>query len=632
MSEKTPRSAANEAAPADNAPLSDAAAIHAGGSAATASAEHKEPFDTHRERPARPRRDGRGSRQGGLSPMNQIMALDRDILQLVARRARLLKAAYSPRPMVPNDAETPEGEAPKPQPARRAPGSRISAHTRVEKNLREAWQAEAAKISPDSRLNRDLFALLQDISVPDRADSRPKTEGFNLAPPRMPVKVDLPAFVSRRAVLLHCALATGCDADIRLEHVPLGDQLLDGIKALNQAGGRLSWEGGDTVIARGAAFNTQDAVVFVGNEATALYLISFMAAPEMSKIKFMGGPDLKHLDVTDLRRFLPELGVRLAPVVPGGKGLPVRLECSGLLPDKIQVPAFLPRDAVYCLLVAAAIWNRHTTIDCSAHPDGAACCAAVLPIVSAWGAKFSENGNSVRFSPAALRAPNPASLHMDPLLSGFFLALPAFANGVTKLSGNWAAALHESHSWTDLLRAAGLAVSRTDEGIASQRSGTKPTQPLQADGETLPFALALAALRAGDGGACPVLLPPSCESLLPLMEEFLEQLGCVYSLPENMEQADAILVSRAENAVAPRSWTAPSAAWAFALALGAYIRPGLLLSNPGCVADVLPVFWNIFNTLPEPRLPRPQAPAQQDAPEPQRRRRVIAGKAQRIEE
>lgn len=599
-------------------------------------------------------RNERGGPRGGGSPMNKILALDRDILQLVARRARLLKAAYAPRPergpdrnpdrnpdRAPDTADTPQISAEAASPARPpkrgvAHGSRASERTRVEKTLREAWQAEAAKISPDQRLNRELFALLQDISVPDRPVERPRQEGFLLTPNRQPVKISLPAFVSRRESVLHCALATACNAELRIENAPLGDHLVDTVKALNQIGGHIAWEADNTLTAAGGALNTTDAVVFLGNDPLGLWLTVFLAAPVMSKIKFMGGPDLKQLDVSPLRSFLPQLNARLAPVVPGSKGLPVRLECAGMLPDSLTVPENLPEEALAALLVAAAAWNRHTAIDCSAHPGAAACTASVLPLVQLWGANVTEKSGLLRFAPAQLRAPHPLTPHMDPLLSGFFLALPAVADGVCALSGNWGAALHETHGWADMLRAAGLILSRPDknaaEGISSRRAKEASSLPLQAiSAEALPVALALAARRAVSGAPCAVLPPAGLDAgQLDLVEEFLELLGCTATRPElsrpDMDTtADApFIVSKAEEASPPRAWTAPNAAWALGLALGAFVRPGLLLANPGCMGDLLPMFWNIYNTLPEARLPRPAAPAPTQAEAPKRRRRIVA--------
>ncbi len=600
----------------------------------------KEKTDVHPETPSETDRPSRRPFRGDaprrpVTPLSKLLAMDKDILRLVAHRARLLKAAYAgPQPPAGNE---PEGERPRPAKLKYAAGSRPSERTKVEKTLREAWQAEAALLSPDPRLARELFALLQDISVPGHSGAeRPKTEGFRLSPPRRPVKVDLPGPVSRFETAAWLALASTAGAELRIENVPLGDRTIDLLKSFNQAGGQLAWEADNVLLARpGGSLDFSDAVIFVGNEPLAVWLMAFLAAPRLGKIKFMGGPDVKSLDLTPLRQFAPQLGARLAPVIPGGKGLPARLECSGMLPEIIAVPAALPADALTGLLILAATWNVAIAVDCSAHPDAAACRARALPLLAACGARFEESGDVLRYRPGPLRIPAKPRLGLDPFLAATFLALPAFAGGEAKLSGYWDAALPENRAWMDLLCGAGLEIARVDSGISAKLLKSAPAgrtvSPLQSTNlpeEALPLLLALAASRAISSGSCAVELPPLSTQQALAVEEFLDQLGCLLETPEEENALALVRSARANNQSEyrqdSRPWAAPSAVWAIGLALGAFIRPGLLLSNPGCLTEVLPVFWPLYNSLPEPRLPAPVPTAPEPESTKPARRRIIA--------
>ena len=71
-------------------------------------------------------------------------------------------------------------------------------------------------------------------------------------------------------------------------------------------------------------------------------------------------------------------------------------------------------------------------------------------------------------------------------------------------------------------------------------------------------------------------------------------------------------------------WAAPDAPWALALALLAFVRPNLKLSNPGVVTAQLPRFWKLYNALPNPAETL-RGPADGDAPAKPGRRRVLAG-------
>ena len=74
----------------------------------------------------------------------------------------------------------------------------------------------------------------------------------------------------------------------------------------------------------------------------------------------------------------------------------------------------------------------------------------------------------------------------------------------------------------------------------------------------------------------------------------------------------------------PGSWVAPSAHWAMAYALGAFLKPNLHLSNPGVMTSLFPLFWNLYNTLPRPELKRKSDQEVEDA-KPARRRVIAQG-------
>ena len=61
--------------------------------------------------------------------------------------------------------------------------------------------------------------------------------------------------------------------------------------------------------------------------------------------------------------------------------------------------------------------------------------------------------------------------------------------------------------------------------------------------------------------------------------------------------------------------------WALALSLAAFLRPNIKLSNPGIVTNYLPVYWNIYNTLPAPSMTR-KAQEEETAPAANSRRQL----------
>ena len=101
-----------------------------------------------------------------------------------------------------------------------------------------------------------------------------------------------------------------------------------------------------------------DKVLHVGDDALNLWLVVAFSLNMPSRLKITGGSSLRFLDLAPLRHFLPELSARLTNVVPGQNGLPIRLECAGILPDSVTLPADLPPDFLSALLLAAPFRER----------------------------------------------------------------------------------------------------------------------------------------------------------------------------------------------------------------------------------------------------------------------------------
>ena len=193
-----------------------------------------------------------------------------------------------------------------------------------------------------------------------------------------------------------------------------------------------------------------------------------------------------------------------------------------------------------------------------------------------------------------------------------------------RLEGHWAstraAALAER-----LLSRAGLDLRKGTDDIRAARPENPAPQAPDADDlravaagapDLLPLAVLLAAVAVRNGQ--PAVLPALPGAEAEVCEAFLARLGL--RPDEGGELKPAQEANGAETAPLP-AWLAPSAPWAVALALGAFLKPHLHLGNPGVLTDLFPAFWALYNTLPTPELGRKK-------PEPvdvkPARRRIIA--------
>lgn len=564
-----------------------------------------------------PRRDGAPRpfrKEGGFSrnrDLEAIMALDEELLRMVMRRARMLAKLRT---------------AGRPDPA-------------VEKALRTAWEEKAAHIGRDSRLARDLFQLVQAVEPLSRAEEE---QGyFNLAPQLKPVDINLPAPADGMTARMVLALAAASGRVTALRGLALSDGLIDGLKALNQLGGQLWWEEDGSVLSRGGKGLTRnlDKIIHVGDDAFNLWLIIAFCLGMPSRLKITGGETLRFIDLSSLRRFLPSLGARLTNVIPAQDGLPIRLECSGILPSEITLPSGLSPRFAAALTLALPFWESRARLILPIAPDrrAPACVEQAIALLESCGslARVERRPDALIITPAEgaeARLPEEYPLPVDSLIAAHILAFPAFAGGEARLSGRWPASPFADQALA-LLKECGLSVRCDENGMHSIREGAAiapaPATLLATARhfpDLLPLGVALAALAARGGK----------EALLPLAEletlsadaeslcsGFLARVGFTTG-NENGETRILPLPDEAEGDAPHASWISPSAPWAMALSLVAYLKPHIHLANPGVLTGLLPTFWNFYNSLPTPDFKRKAAPEAVDA-KPARRRIIAQG-------
>lgn len=524
--------------------------------------------------------------------VEEIAELDGELLKLLSRRAKLLKKTRRPKK---------EGAGTSSIPS--------------EKQLRLLWEANAAKFSKDPRLAHQLFALLQDIEFISK-DFVDEKGDFTLAPYRRPVEIDLPGFACLRSTRLWMALAAGCGSECHISGVLSADPIHEFLKSLNQAGASVSLKGNTLICKEGRLPEFADKVIFAGNEELNFYLLALMAVARPGILKFTGASALKDADLTAFRNFLPQMGARIAHAMPRSNGLPVRLECSGVIADAIAVPADLPADAVTATLIAAALWNMKVTLNLTSNEHASRCLAEAKVVLDACGIVTEGEEGAFTYLPGPADIPFTPSVAMDPALNAMLLSVPAFAKGAAKLTGTWPVDGEEGRSALALLQSAGLQVVEDGDAVICEHTDSvKSSAALQFDALPncyFPLAVALACVKAhlsGEGVRLPELPEGVAESLV---EGFAAQA--------NIMLVDGMLLP-GEDVPATEVWTSPDAYWTIALALIAFIKPKIKLANPGTVTDLMPSFWMFYNGLPKPDMTPRKKEISDDKP---KRRRIIA--------
>lgn len=469
-----------------------------------------------------------------------------------------------------------------------------------EKFLREAWQNDVSRVSRDADLSGRFFALMQRVAFmprpSDNGEDAKKRAAFNLAPPHLPVSLNMAAPCSCRASCAWIYMAAACGQALQLDNCLQNDPIIDCIRALVQMGGAITREENAVVARPFEPLGAPDKVLHTGPDEFNFYLFVAHYLGRHGHVKITGPKEFQLADYSALRHILPQLGGRLVHIVPKSNGLPVRLETSGVLPAGITAPADMPALFAETLLLAAPCYPVPFSLNLSFHPQRQSVLAHVLPILKACGAEFSLNGDTVAISPSQLVIPQRPMLPADAELASFVLALPAALGGEVKLAGQWpdwpeAAAVWSigaSCGWT--LEADSLLAC-----LPAPLQAFAPELPedVYLPAWAIPLIACLAACVALRGGAARV----------PQIVATNVEAGDFFGMAGLALAEDGTL--RIGEKSAGLAWNAPTPAWAMAYAVAACARegkPGWPLGNPGIITGLWPQFWNLYNSLPRPQI------------------------------
>lgn len=536
--------------------------------------------ESNDERKPRRRSDSVSPKQEDLF---EICDLDRGIIKLIAKRAKVIDRMIQYKSL---DAVT-------------------------EKAIRTSWEQNTNKYCPDPKIARDLFQLVQSVKAVDETDY---DHAYNLAPLAKPVQVNLQAPASSRLARFYMLLAAASGQKTCMKNVALTDSLIAAIKSLNVMGGDLWFENNGTVFSRESKGlqRGSDKIIHVGSDEQSLWLCLALCLGLPYHLKITGENQLCKINFTPVAKFLAAFNARLVQVIPAGEGLPIRIEASGMTPDTIKIPAGLPMDFVFALILASSFWESPVHFDMTEfyadlHKDDEKLDAwktgleDIMDCISLCSLPVTIDKDSITAKPQAIKIPEEITLASDAEICTSFFLLPALTSGTVSLKGHWTQKGQQKHL-SQIMDFAGLEFSIDgDTATAKGNSGNAKFAVIPPCNEATATLLTLWAKVNGQQALS--LADKAKEN--PIIEAYLAHLGFTPDL------------ERGEDLYAP--FMAPTAEWAVAYALGAYLHPRVKLVNPNILNDYYPFFWRMYNTLPTPSIDK--AERKDDTPKP---RRVIA--------
>ncbi len=525
-------------------------------------------------------------RSDSISPKQadlfEICDLDRGIIKLIAKRAKVIDRMIQYKSL---DAVT-------------------------EKAIRTSWEQNTNKYCPDPKIARDLFLLVQSVKAVDETDY---DHAYNLAPLAKPVQVNLQAPASSRLARFYMMLAAASGQKTCMKNIALTDSLIAAIKSLNVLGGDLWFENNGTVFSRESKGlqRGSDKIIHVGSDEQTLWLCLALCLGLPYHLKITGENQLCKITFSPVANFLAAFNARLVQVIPAGEGLPVRIEASGMIADTIAIPANLPMDFVFALILAGSFWESPVRFDMTEfyaelQKDDEKLDAwntgleDIMDCISLCSLPVTIDKDSITVKPQAIKMPEEITLPSDAEICTSFFLLPALTSGTVCLKGHWTQKGQQKHL-SQIMDFAGLEFSIDgDTATAKGNSGNARFAVIPPCNEA---TAALLTLWAKINGQSLSLADKAKEN--PIIESYLAHLGFTPDL------------ERGEDLYAP--FMAPTAEWAVAYALGAYLHPRVKLVNPNILNDYYPFFWRMYNTLPTPSIDK--AERKDDTPKP---RRVIA--------
>ncbi|NDV23866.1 chorismate mutase [Desulfovibrio sp. JC022] len=514
-------------------------------------------------------------RSGGSAPrrqslLDEIKELDARLLSIVSRRNYLMGKAASKR----KQKGLPLGDPD------------------MERRIFETWTAEAGSKKFDLKTARRVFDQLNNLAYAGVAKpENRKLSTYVLSPPQKPVNVNFDGPGSLFQSKLWIALSAAAGAEAQMGPLCVNDEITELIKAFNQSGAHISWDG-ETIESRaGDGIDFEEKLVFAGDNPMTMYLAIAFGLKTVGKFKIAGGPILKQYDSRPLAEILSPLGARLNTLDLQSHGLPARLECGGRMASSIEISEDTPAEFVAALALAAWTYPQGLTIKFAEGWHGMYLLQEVVEVLGICGIKAKLN-NTECSVPATkeISVPEQPVIALEPELCAALLAIPAFSGGQVTINGDWPKNVVAEDA-LKTLKSGGVDIE-ISKGSITATKGETATEAFFDFGNAnglFPIGLALAVNSRSECKISNIADAVMFEQGI----ELLERLGIRY------ERGDDELTVIPGRLKWDEAWSAPSPFFGIALGLMAWIRPGIAIENPGDLTELWPRYWTLYNSLPE---------------------------------
>jgi len=520
----------------------------------------------------------KNDKQKGKSITDQICDIDNKILDLLSKRSDLLKKAAQAR-----------GQ------------KKISiVDSEQEKRIWKKWYENSEKLDLNEKLLKKIFHFSNALGY-QKAEEKSE-EQFALSPTTKEANINITGPRDRDLTRFWLSIAALCSTAIKIEPAILNDTNIELAKAMNMADGNFAWEKSGIGKEAGGMLDFEQKLIFVGGDSINLYLLAVLAILEPGYCKFTGNSELKVQNLNHVYEFLPQLGARAVPLIPGNEGLPIRIESSGELAEEIFFAEDAPEEFVAVVCLCLPFMNNagkteEFRLQWPSPFTTYSRLERVASVLRYCGIKADlgdcEFRVKLKDKPTCPQVPE---ISLDPALSAYVLVMPRILGGVVQLQGEFPDWTTDGKLVKDILSALGVSLEIYPEKVVAARSETLDGR-IQLDistrSELYPLCLALGLVLPNS-----VAIRSAEEDMADFGIFLLDKLGASYQQEDDTLEIMDCPTSSPEkvNISVPDAW------WGLAVALVSLKRPGIVLGNPGELTRLWPYFWHLYKGLPDPQV------------------------------
>jgi 3-phosphoshikimate 1-carboxyvinyltransferase len=364
-------------------------------------------------------------------------------------------------------------------------------------------------------------------------------------------------------------------------------------RALAQLGAGIDWQGTRIrVMGRGGRWLPAPLPICLGNSGTSMRFLTALAALGEGEYLLTGTERLCQRPLGELLEALSQVGIKA--VSEKGDGCPPVRVTGGIIGGRARLSGGTSSQYLSALLFIGPLAPKGLEIEVTGELVSRPYVDLTLEVLGDFGVSYYREGYRYFQLPGDQSyLPQAYEIEADASSASYFWAAAAVTGGRVTITNLSLASSQGDAAFPKVLEAMGCTVSETPDGLTLEGG---PLRAVTADMGTMPDLVptlaVLAAFAAGDTVITGVahLRHKESDRLAAVVAE-LAKMGL-----EAWETADGLVIrGGAPKGAVIHTYNDHRIAMSFAVA-GLKI-PGLVITDPDCVAKSFPAFWEFFERL-----------------------------------